>query len=105
MSIDVPGEAHLPADYVEKEDLRLEAYRRLAASSTPAEVDDVELEVPKNFGLLMEQDLSQTISLALPQSPTLPTAPSRSQLETLQATILPKLEAPSEGEVRRLAAG
>ena len=30
VSLDVPGDAHLPADYVAAEDARLEAYRRLA---------------------------------------------------------------------------
>ena len=30
VNIDVPSDAHLPADYVAREDLRLEAYRRLA---------------------------------------------------------------------------
>ena len=30
ISIDMPSDAHIPADYVEREDLRLEAYRRLA---------------------------------------------------------------------------
>jgi transcription-repair coupling factor (superfamily II helicase) len=52
VSIDVPGEAHLPADYVEKEDLRLEAYRRLAASSTAAEVTDVAAEWEDRYGPL-----------------------------------------------------
>jgi transcription-repair coupling factor (superfamily II helicase) len=32
VNLDVPGEAHLPKDYVEADDARLEAYRRLAAS-------------------------------------------------------------------------
>ena len=32
VSIDVPGDAHLPKDYVEAEDARLEAYRRLASA-------------------------------------------------------------------------
>ena len=34
VSIDVPGDAHLPKDYVAAEDARLEAYRRLAAATT-----------------------------------------------------------------------
>ena len=33
VSIDVPGDAHLPKDYVAAEDARLEAYRRLAAAT------------------------------------------------------------------------
>ena len=34
VSLDVPGDAHLPADYVSAEDARLEAYRRLAVAAT-----------------------------------------------------------------------
>ena len=34
VTLDVPGDAHLPADYVAAEDARLEAYRRLAAVAT-----------------------------------------------------------------------
>ena len=41
IKLDVPTDAHLPKDYVAKEELRLEAYRRLAAVMTPAEVDDI----------------------------------------------------------------
>ena len=35
VTLDVPGEAHLPKDYVEADDARLEAYRRLAARHDP----------------------------------------------------------------------
>ena len=35
VTIDVPGDAHLPKDYVEAEDARLEAYRRLAGGDEP----------------------------------------------------------------------
>ena len=34
VKLDVPTDAFLPKDYVEKEELRLEAYRRLAAVTT-----------------------------------------------------------------------
>jgi transcription-repair coupling factor (superfamily II helicase) len=34
LKLDVPTDAHLPADYVPREELRLEAYRRLAAVTT-----------------------------------------------------------------------
>lgn len=52
VSIDIPGEAHLPATYVEQEDARLEAYRRLAATATLAEVDDVAREWADRYGPL-----------------------------------------------------
>jgi len=34
INLDVPGEAHLPKGYVEADDARLEAYRRLAGVKT-----------------------------------------------------------------------
>ena len=50
IKIDLPFDANLPADYVEREELRLEAYRRLAAVTTQAEVDDVEAEWLDRYG-------------------------------------------------------
>jgi transcription-repair coupling factor (superfamily II helicase) len=50
VKLDVPTDAHLPADYVPREELRLEAYRRLAAVTTHAEVDDVNLEWQDRYG-------------------------------------------------------
>jgi len=52
VSIDVPGDAHLPADYVEAEDARLEGYRRIAAARRPRDVDDVESEWMDRYGPL-----------------------------------------------------
>jgi transcription-repair coupling factor (superfamily II helicase) len=48
--IDLSVDAHLPPTYVGDQELRLEAYRRLAATSTPAEVDDVAAEWSDRFG-------------------------------------------------------
>jgi transcription-repair coupling factor (superfamily II helicase) len=42
--------AHLPPDYVEREELRLEAYRRLAAVTSDAEVDDIAREWEDRYG-------------------------------------------------------
>jgi transcription-repair coupling factor (superfamily II helicase) len=50
--IDVPGDGHLPKEYVAAEDARLEAYRRLAAATTEAEVADVGAEWEDRFGPL-----------------------------------------------------
>ena len=50
LSLDVPGDAHLPADYVPAEDARLEAYRRLAGVLTEADVDDMAEEWVDRFG-------------------------------------------------------
>ena len=52
LSVDLPDAAHLPPDYVEAEDVRLEAYRRLAAVRTEAEVADVRAEWEDRFGPL-----------------------------------------------------
>jgi transcription-repair coupling factor (superfamily II helicase) len=53
--IDVPVDAHLPADYVESGEQRLEAYRRLAATRTQSEVEDVAAEWRDRYGALPEE--------------------------------------------------
>jgi transcription-repair coupling factor (superfamily II helicase) len=54
VKLDVPVDAHLPKDYVGKEELRLEAYRRLAAVTTHAEVDDIRAEWEDRYGPVPE---------------------------------------------------
>ncbi|MDZ7732046.1 MAG: TRCF domain-containing protein [Acidimicrobiia bacterium] len=50
VKIETPKDANLPPDYVEREELRLEAYRRLAAVEEHAEVDDIEREWIDRYG-------------------------------------------------------
>ncbi len=50
VKLDLPLDAHLPADYVAREDVRLDAYRRLAGVTTPAEADDIRSEWEDRFG-------------------------------------------------------
>src|SRR5207248_1609000 len=50
IKLDLDVDAYLPTDYVAREDLRLEAYRRLAAVTTQAEVDDVRAEWVDRYG-------------------------------------------------------
>ena len=50
IKLDVPVDAHLPADYVTREDLRLEAYRRLATVTTQVEVEDIRNEWLDRYG-------------------------------------------------------
>ena len=50
VKLDLPLDANLPKSYVEKEELRLEAYRRLAAVTTEAEVDDIRAEWEDRYG-------------------------------------------------------
>jgi transcription-repair coupling factor (superfamily II helicase) len=52
VSIDVPGDAHLPASYVEAEDARVEGYRRLGAARRIEEVEDVASEWVDRYGPL-----------------------------------------------------
>jgi transcription-repair coupling factor (superfamily II helicase) len=52
IKLDVPTDSFLPADYVTKEELRLEAYRRLAGVTTVAEVDDIRTEWQDRYGPL-----------------------------------------------------
>ena len=52
IKLDVPTDSFLPGDYVEKEELRLEAYRRLADVTTDAQVDDIRTEWEDRFGPL-----------------------------------------------------
>lgn len=50
--IDLPVDAHLPDSYIADQELRLEAYRRLAATTTGDEVEDVVAEWVDRFGPL-----------------------------------------------------
>ncbi|MDP8937594.1 MAG: DEAD/DEAH box helicase, partial [Actinomycetota bacterium] len=52
VKLDLPVDAHLPPDYVGGEEQRLEAYRRLAAVTTQAEVDDIRAEWLDRYGPL-----------------------------------------------------
>jgi transcription-repair coupling factor (superfamily II helicase) len=55
IKIDIPMTANLPESYVEREDLRLEAYRRLATLTTHEEVGDVRAEWEDRYGPLPPQ--------------------------------------------------
>ena len=52
ITLDVPGEAHLPKDYVEADDARLEAYRRLATVASEEELADLRAEWIDRYGAL-----------------------------------------------------
>jgi transcription-repair coupling factor (superfamily II helicase) len=52
MKIELPVNAHLPHDYVPGERLRLEAYRKLAASLTHEAIDEVLAELVDRYGEL-----------------------------------------------------
>ncbi len=50
IKLELPLDASLPPAYVTKEELRLEAYRRLAAVTTEAEVEDIRTEWLDRYG-------------------------------------------------------
>jgi transcription-repair coupling factor (superfamily II helicase) len=50
--VDVPLDAHLPREYVARDDVRMEAYRRLAAVTAPADVEDIRTEWLDRYGPL-----------------------------------------------------
>jgi len=54
LRIELPVDAHLPVDYVAREDQRLEAYRRLAEVTSDADVDDVGVEWRDRYGPVPE---------------------------------------------------
>ena len=54
VTLDVPGEAHLPKEYVEADDARLEAYRRLAGVSDGDELAELADEWRDRYGPLPE---------------------------------------------------
>jgi transcription-repair coupling factor (superfamily II helicase) len=55
VKLDLPLDANLPKDYVVKEELRLEAYRRLATVTSDAEVDDVKAEWEDRYGPIPDE--------------------------------------------------
>ncbi len=54
VSIEVPVDAHIPADYIGREAARLEAYRRLASVTQHAELNDIGAEWTDRFGPVPE---------------------------------------------------
>ncbi len=52
VKLEIPVDANLPATYVARDDVRLEAYRRLAAITSDAQVDDIRAEWEDRFGPL-----------------------------------------------------
>ncbi len=50
IKVELPVDAHLPADYIGREDLRIEAYRRLAAVEDPQTVQDIRTEWVDRYG-------------------------------------------------------
>ncbi|WP_369056393.1 transcription-repair coupling factor [Kineococcus terrestris] len=58
VKIELPVDAHLPHDYVPSERLRLEAYRRLAAVDSDADLDELRAELVDRYGELPQPVLN-----------------------------------------------
>jgi transcription-repair coupling factor (superfamily II helicase) len=58
IKLDLPLDASLPKSYVPKEELRLEAYRRLAAVTTESEVTDIRTEWEDRYGPVPDEAAS-----------------------------------------------
>ena len=106
VSIDLPGDAHLPEGYVAAEDARLEAYRRLAATTTEEEVLDLGEEWRDRYGPLPEAaqgllDLglmrTTCLRLGITELSVLPARPGG--LRVPMASLRP-LSLPASGEMR-----
>ena len=54
LKLDVPTQAYLPVDYVSKEEMRLDAYRRLAGVTLQGDIDDIAAEWLDRYGPLPE---------------------------------------------------
>jgi transcription-repair coupling factor (superfamily II helicase) len=54
VTVEVPVAANLPSEYIEREDLRMDAYRRLAAVTEPHQVDEMAAEWADRFGPVPE---------------------------------------------------
>jgi transcription-repair coupling factor (superfamily II helicase) len=52
--VELPVDAHIPAEYVPHERLRLEAYKRLADATTEAAVDEAAAELLDRYGAMPE---------------------------------------------------
>jgi transcription-repair coupling factor (superfamily II helicase) len=50
IKLELPVDANLPRDYIDRDDLRLDAYRRLATVESSAQVDDIADEWTDRFG-------------------------------------------------------
>jgi transcription-repair coupling factor (superfamily II helicase) len=56
--IDLPIDAHIPDDYIPEQQLRLEAYRRLALATDHAEADEVAAEWADRYGEIPPEALT-----------------------------------------------
>jgi transcription-repair coupling factor (superfamily II helicase) len=58
VSVELPVDAHLPVAYIAAERLRLEAYKKIAAASDSAALDEIKAELVDRYGPLPEETLA-----------------------------------------------
>ncbi len=113
VSLDVPGDAHLPSDYVTAEDARLEAYRRLASVMSDQEVDDVAAEWVDRYGplpkaaeglLALARLRAACLLLGIEEVTVVPPRPGGARQPVAKVSPL-RLPASSQIRLRRLAPG
>ncbi|MFM9036177.1 MAG: transcription-repair coupling factor [Actinomycetota bacterium] len=101
--LDVPTTANLPKDYIAKEELRLEAYRRLAQVTTPAEVEDIRDEWTDRYGP-MPAPAAALLDVALLRAECHRLGLNELSISTSEARIGPiDLKASESIRLRRLA--
>ena len=52
VTIDIPGDALIPQDYVATQDQRFDLYRRLSIAKTENEIDEISIEIKDRFGIM-----------------------------------------------------
>ncbi|MGP0030559.1 MAG: transcription-repair coupling factor [Acidimicrobiales bacterium] len=113
VALDVPGDAHLPKEYVAAEDARLEAYRRLASASSDADVEDIGAEWVDRYGPLPEAAggllalarlRTAAMSRGIREITQSPVRPSGSRQPVARITPV-RLPASAQVRLRRLAPG
>ncbi|HWC15265.1 MAG TPA: transcription-repair coupling factor [Actinomycetota bacterium] len=63
--IDLPVSAFIPKDYIADENLRLEAYRRIAAMREPQELDEVRAELADRYGKPLPEPVDALFEVAM----------------------------------------
>ena len=58
ISVELPVDAHLPESYIATERLRLEAYKKIAAATDDAQLDEVQTELIDRYGKLPESAIA-----------------------------------------------
>jgi len=113
VKLDVAVDAYLPEDFVERDDQRLEAYRRLAQVQSQEEVDDIAEEWRDRYGPLPEPALAllkvgrlrvECLRLGITEVAVVPARPGAGAMGRATARLSPlRLPLSATVRLRRLA--